>query len=141
MTQNIIEYELQICVALLLKLDYERVQMLTAELSYQQLVALVSSSMLRLNDPASLRFREFKYLLGKLDEFSKLRNDLAHSIWMHAEKGPGQPSAQRMKISSKRKAGLKVLKEEVSEDELETYWKKGHFYIKELRERVESTLA
>ncbi|KPD24315.1 hypothetical protein [Idiomarina zobellii] len=141
MQQAVIEYELQICIALLLKLDYERVQILTAELSYRQLVALVSSSMLKFNDSSSERFKEFRYALAKLDEFEKLRNDLAHSIWMHSPDGIGKSGAKRMKTTSKRKAGLKVLEEEYSEEELEKQWKRGNFFIRELRKRVEATVS
>jgi hypothetical protein len=141
MQQAVIDHELQMCTALLLKLDYERVQILTAELSNRQLVALVSSSMLKFNDRSSDRFKEFKYALERLDEFSALRNDLAHSIWMHSPDGIGKPGAKRMKVTSKRKFGYKILEEEYSEEELEKQWKRGSFFIKELRKRVEATVS
>lgn len=141
MQQTVIEHELQICIAILLKLDYDRVQILTAELSYQQLVALVSSAMLKLNDSKCERFKEFKYALGKLDDFAKLRNNLAHSIWTHSSDGIGKPGATRMKITAKRSNGLKKIEENYSEQELETQWKRGNFFIKELKKRVVASVS
>lgn len=141
MQQTVIEYELQICIAILLKLDYERVQILTAELSFQQLVALVSSAMLKMNDPKCERFKEFKYALAKLEDFSKLRNNLAHSIWMHSSEGIGKSGARRMKITAKRANGLKKIEEDYTEQELEIQWKRGNFFIKELRKRVEASVS
>ena len=136
MQQTVIENELQTCVAILLKFDFERVQILTAELSYQQLIALVSSAMMKMNDPKCERFKEFKYALGKLDDFAKLRNNLAHSIWTHSSEGIGKPGARRMKITAKRSNGLKKIEESYSEQELELQWKRGNFFIKELKKRV-----
>lgn len=141
MQQSVIEYELQICVGLLLKLDNERLQILTAELSYRQLVALVSSSMLTFSNRDSETFREFKFALSKIDDFEKIRNDLAHSIWMHSPNGINQPGAQRKKVTAKRKSGVRVIEEVYSEEQLETAWKRGNFYIKELRKRVNAVVV
>ncbi|RHW74737.1 hypothetical protein [Colwellia sp. RSH04] len=141
MQQTINEYELQMCIAMLLKLDYEKVQILTAELSYRQLIALLSSSMLKLSDSESENFKEFKYALKKVDEFEQLRNNLAHSIWMHSPEGIAKPGAKRMKTTSKRKAGLKLIEEEFSEEHIELQWKKGNFFIKELKKRVVAVVA
>ena len=141
MQQSVIEYELQICVGLLLRLDNERLQILTSELSYRQLVALVSSAMLKFNERDSQIFKEFKYALGKIDEFEKVRNDLAHSIWMHSPSGVSKPGAQRLKITSKRKSGYRVLEEVYSEEQLEIAWKRGNFYIRELRKRVNAAVV
>ena len=141
MQQSVIEYELQVCVGLLLKLDKERLKILTAELSYRQLVALVSSSMLKFSSRDSETFKEFKFSLGKIDEFEKIRNDLAHSIWMHSPDGIDQPGAQRLKVTAKRKSGVRVIEEVYSEEQLEVAWKRGNFYIKELRKRVNAVVV
>lgn len=141
MQQTVIEHELQMCIALLLKLDYEKVQILTAELSYRQLVALVSSSMLKFNDSSSERFKSFRCALVEIGKFAQLRNDLAHSIWMHSPDGTEKPGAKRMKITSKERAGLKVLEKEHSEEELENQWKRGHFFIRALKKTVEATVS
>ncbi|WP_417438957.1 hypothetical protein [Idiomarina sp.] len=141
MQQTVNEHELQMCIALLLRLDYERAQILTSELSFQQLVALVSSSMLKFSDSSSDIFKEFKYALVKVEKFAKLRNDLVHSVWMHSPVGIAEPGAKRMKITSKRSSGLKILDEVYSEEELEMQWKRGNFFIRELRKRVEATIS
>lgn len=141
MQQSVIEYELQICVGLLLKLDNERLQILTSELSYRQLVALVSSAMLKFSERESQTFKEFKFALGKIDEFEKIRNDLAHSIWMHSPSGVSKSGAKRLKVTSKRKTGYRVIEEVYSEEQLEIAWKKGNFYIRELRKRVDAIIV
>lgn len=139
--QTVIEHSLQICIGYLLDLDYDKVQILTAEQSYRQLVGLLSSSMLKRYSPESEQYKKLKFILSKCDEFEKLRNNLVHSIWMRSDVGIFKPGAQRMKITAKRKTGLKKIEQSVTEHELELAWKKGGFYNMKLQEHIKKSIA
>ncbi len=141
MQQTIIEHSLQVCIAHLLDIDYNKVQILTTEQSYRQLVGLLSSSMLKLFSSQSDEFKKLKFILGKIDDFEKLRNDLVHSIWMHSEASSQDSGAQRLKITAKRKTGLKRIEQSVSEQELEIAWKKGSFYNLELQKCIRDAIT
>ena len=140
MQQTKIEHSLQLCIGYLLGVDYEKVQILTAEQSYRQLVGLLSSLMIKHYSQQSEQYKKLKFILSKIDDFEKLRNDLVHSIWMHSNSGALESGAQRMKITAKRKIGLKRIEESVTESELEIEWKKGSFYDYELQSHIKSCI-
>jgi hypothetical protein len=104
----ILEHEISWFIWILLGLKtgvdaQELAQILTSELRFRNLIDLFGALYRhRVDEPA--RIEELKSLLGSLNEASKKRNIIVHSIW-----GAGSTGNQitRIKTTAKAKKGLK----------------------------------
>lgn len=96
----------------LLNVDNVKGQIITAELSFKQLIGLLSSLVIEKLGEEHQFYQEFKELKKKLYEFENFRNIIAHSIWAHDQEFSND-KATRMKLTSKEKKGLKCQHEEI----------------------------
>lgn len=136
--QGSIEFELRACISLLIRVNSDAVEMISAELSYKQLIALVSSLMIQKVGKDSELYKEFSQAIAKLDEFEMLRNRVAHSHWSHSIDAMAlQNQAARHKSTSKRGQGIQKVTEEVTLTELQIAHKKAVFYLGQLILRVQ----
>lgn len=135
--QGSIEYELRGCVSYLLGVNADAVEMISAELSYRQLMALLSSLVIQRIGKDSELYKEFSQVAAKLDEFEAFRNRVAHSHWSHSlDDMSSQNQAARHKSTSKRGKGLERTIEEVTLPELQMALKKATFYFGHFFTRV-----
>lgn len=133
MLQGSIEFELRFCIARLLRLDPDTVETVSSELSYKQLMGLLSSLILRRISRGDGLYDDFVTAAGKLDQFEGFRNAVAHSHWSHSLTDFGNAGqAARHRTTSRRGQGLKRRIDEVTIDELQLQQKKGVFYMQQL---------
>ena len=96
----------------LLSLPLRQAQIVTSELSFKNLIGLLSSVLIDRLGEASELYGEFKAIKKGLYAFEAFRNNVAHSVWAHG-KGFHPLKASRTKITSKERNGLKCYREEV----------------------------
>lgn len=96
----------------LLSLPSHQAQIVTAELSFKNLIGLLSSILIERLGEASELHSDFKAIKKGLYAFEAFRNNVAHSIWVHSE-GFDPLKATRMKTTSKERNGLRHQREEV----------------------------
>ena len=90
-------------------------QIVTAEMSFSRKLDLVSSLFAHRSKDIVAR-KELQGLLGRLAELEQRRNTVQHSMWVRQSTDPSV--ATRLKITAKRKHGLKHAREEVSAEPL-----------------------
>lgn len=101
----------------LLNIDNAKGQIITTELSFRQLIGLLSSLIIEKFDENHCLYQEFKEVKKKLYEFENFRNMVAHSTWAH-DQAFSDTKATRMKITSKEKKGLKMQSDEIGLDDI-----------------------
>lgn len=99
-------------ISKLLELDNRKSHIITAELSFRQLIGLLSSLLLEKLGEVSELYSEFKTIKNKLYEFENFRNQVAHSNWAHSQDF-SDTKASKFKITSKEKKGLIYQHEEL----------------------------
>jgi hypothetical protein len=110
--QVILESTISNEITKLLNLTNEKGQIVTSELSFKQLIALLSSLIIEKIGDKNPLYLEFKEIKKQLYEFENFRNTVAHSIWAH-DKSFSDDKAIRMKVTSKEKKGLNLQNEEI----------------------------
>lgn len=110
--QNCLEWQISSNIISLLEVDNEKGNIITAELSFRQLIGVLSSLLLSKLGKDSSLYSEFEEIKKELYTFENFRNTIAHSVW--ASTGSENSKAQRMKITAKEKQGLKYSNDEVT---------------------------
>ena len=135
--QGSIEFELRVCVSRILRADPDVVETTTAELSYKQLMSLLSSLVIAKLGKTSPLYEDFRVAAGRLDKFEEFRNLIAHSHWSHSLQDLSLPEqAARHKVTAKRGQGLTRSVTEVTLSELQLELKRAVFYNGELFQAV-----
>lgn len=142
MLQGSIEFELRACIARLLQVDADTLDIVTSELSYKQLMGLLSSLFLQRVPRDSDEYADFALACGKLDEFEAFRSSVAHCHWSHSlVDTAASAQAARHKASAKRGRGLNRVVEEVTVADMDLRLKKASFYLGELFALVQRVAA
>lgn len=105
-------------------------QMITAEMSFSRKLDLLSS-LFQYRCMDTQQHNLIKKLVTRLSNVEQERNTVQHSLWIRQSNNPSE--ALRLKITAKRKHGLKHAKEVITSQPLE-------LFEKELQETV-SALA
>ena len=121
---NVLEWEVTTCIWYLIEvlmkcdphvIDHRVGQMITAELSFQRKIALLSSLYRHMSDVAGGP-HELRGLLKRVAQAEGRRNEVVHSFWGGSIK-PGTIS--RVKVTAKRRAGLTVQFQQMTVQELD----------------------
>lgn len=132
-TQSSIEFELRSMIARLSGFDYDTIETATVEMSYRQLMAMLSSLMIKRVEKDSEEYEDFVYLTNRLDEFEAFRNSIAHSLWTHSLIDLAlKNQASRHKSTAKRGQGLRTTIVEMTDVELAVPRKKAVWYMIQL---------
>jgi hypothetical protein len=110
--QSHIELQLSLLIMKLLGVEYQKGCALTAGMSFKNLCATLSSLVLQAVEETDDQYRRFKELMGKIQHFEELRNQVAHSVWAHGA-GFGSERALRLKTTARQGKGVKHQSEEV----------------------------
>jgi len=67
-------------------------------MSFKALCVALSSMVMQVLEKSDERYKQFRDLMGKLQQFEEFRNQVTHSNWVHAEGFPSQ-GAVRIKTT------------------------------------------
>lgn len=139
--QGSIEYELRDYIAALAGVPTEIMDAATSEMSYRQLMALLSSLAIRRIGKEGPIYEDFAQITAAIDKFEAFRNSVAHAHWSHSiEDMTRQDRAARHKSTAKRGRGLLATVVEFTLPEFELQLKKAAFYQAELYKLLQRVL-
>lgn len=111
-----LELMLSILVVRLISDDSIVGAIITSEMSFQnKLAALDALTKYRITDPERIKRLAMGDLLKRLDAAEQKRNQIMHSAYMLKE---DQSTMDRVKVTAKRKNGLRFVTETIDEDSL-----------------------
>ncbi len=128
---NVLETYASVLVWTLIGAGQQVGEIITSELSFRNLLALLSS-LYRLRKTDKKDINKLTELLKKAEGFERKRNQIIHSIWAVNMTDP--QSLIRYKVTAKRKNGLKHTLEKKTVDELNRIADEMVFIIKTISE-------
>ena len=136
--QGSIEVEFQTFVSVLAGVAPRVMDAATSQMSYKQLMALLSSlAFLRFGEDTDL-YNDFATVTARLNTFEAFRNSVAHAHWSPSVANPTRhDQAAKRKTKVKPKIGLKTTVEEFRLEDFELQLKKAAFYQAELRKLLQ----
>lgn len=113
-----LESQLQILVGSLLNERQRIGQIVTAELSFKNIKALLMSLYIERHSKEDEDFQKLKELVNKAGQIEEKRNQIIHSVW---GTGKDADSITRIKTTAKEKHGIQFRFENVSSSNLEEF--------------------
>lgn len=114
----LLEFQLQMLIGSLLNERQRIGQVITAELSFKGLKALLVSLYIERHGKDDADFEQLKDLINRCGQAEEKRNQITHSIW-----GAGKDADHitRIKTTAKEKHGIRFQFEDVSSQNLEDF--------------------
>lgn len=128
--QTTIEVEIGQYISDLLGTDHKKGHIVTAELSFKNLLATLSSLLMGQVGSDSDDYAQFKEVKKGLRAFENFRNSVVHSVWARS-RDFDENKALRMKTTAKEKKGLSHQCEEISKTQIVAQLEEaGSIYVK-----------
>ncbi|MFC3151283.1 hypothetical protein ACFOEK_09625 [Litoribrevibacter euphylliae] len=129
----LLEFQLQSLIRSQLNERQRIGQIITAELSFKGLKALLVSLYIERHGKDDADFEKLKTLINRAGQAEEKRNQITHSIW---GAGKDADSITRIKTTAKEKHGIRSQFEDVSSGDLEAF----AIEIKELAHEIQNFL-